>query len=79
MSYEKEKDKLLSCVTLDTVKGGKIYVSKYQYGDSIPKIQITRSYIDKDDNDKYTKLGRMTINEAGNVSIAIQEILKEKS
>lgn len=74
MEFDESQDKKIDERKL---KYGKrtICVSKYVYKGGDPKIQIIRTYQNKEGDEKFAKLGRMNMEEAKQVSFAIQELI----
>jgi len=51
-----------------------LVVGVYKYGEGEPKIQIARSYFDRNNEKKFAKAGRLTWNEFVEVAKAVKEI-----
>lgn len=74
MEFDESQDKKIDERVLEYGKRT-ICVSKHIYKGGDPKIQIIRTYLDKSENIKPAKLGRMNMAEAKQVSFAIQELI----
>jgi len=74
MPYEASLDECLFTKSYET-ESQKISVSVYAYNKGQKKLQISRETKDKQDEFKFSKLGRLTKEEAKNILPLIQEAL----
>ncbi|NQT22596.1 MAG: hypothetical protein HQ579_04060 [Candidatus Omnitrophica bacterium] len=75
MPYDPNMDESLFSKTWES-EAGRISVSVYSYNKGIKKLQITRENRDGEGGFRFTKLGRMTKEEAEGVLPLMQEALK---
>ena len=74
MVFDSEKDKTLDKTVFDADRGGEqIEVKLSSYDGKDPKIQISRFEVDEDER-KFRKLGRLTVNEARQVRDALTKL-----
>jgi hypothetical protein len=74
MPYDASIDECLFTKAYET-ESQKISVSVYAYNKGQKKLQISRETKDKQDEFKFSKLGRLTKDEAKNILPLIQEAL----
>ena len=72
MAYDNNKDKLIKNFDLETSSDSKISFSVYSYNGGNPKLQINRT---KDE--KFLKVGRMSLEEVEFLKEVIDEIVEE--
>ena len=75
MPYDPNMDESLFSNAWES-EAGRISVSVYSYNKGIKKLQITRENRDGEGGFRFTKLGRMTKEEAEGVLPLMQEALK---
>ena len=74
MAYDNSLDQSLFSKSFDT-DAGRITVSIYSYNEGLKKIQISRENMNKSDELKFAKLGRITKSEAESIIPIMQEAI----
>ncbi|MFA5319599.1 MAG: hypothetical protein WBE75_00515 [Candidatus Omnitrophota bacterium] len=75
MPYDSSLDEKIFSKSLDGANG-RVTVSVFSYNKGVKKLQITRENGDKEGNLRFTKLGRLSVEEVEGILPFIQEAIQ---
>ena len=76
-AFDKELDKCLKEITVDTGNGRIICVGVYSYDGGEPKVGLTRTFTTASGEVGHSTIGRMTTEEATKVAQAIAKLFQK--
>ncbi len=75
MGYNQDKDKLIKFWELETDEGKTLHFAIFSYSGGDPKLQMTRTFLKKDETVGYAKVGRLSLKEMEFINEKIDEFI----